>query len=221
MLILGFSAENASLHIPFQDSKPFSNDGYANIVTNSSYDGGLVREHGELSFSRVLQAGHSAGGFQPETMSKVFERATFRNDFVTGKIDLAKIKSYASEGKADVRDIKHELPGLVENVCYVLYAVNTCTCEQMQALINVSADTENWIVTSPKGTKDGETKENRAACEGGSESAGGNDGESGGDNDGSGNGDSNGSDDPQCTGAKLSVSLGFFGASVAGMLALV
>ena len=32
--------------------------GYASIVTNSSYDGGVARQAGKFSFSRVLQAGH-------------------------------------------------------------------------------------------------------------------------------------------------------------------
>jgi carboxypeptidase C (cathepsin A) len=41
-------------------SSEFQNAGYADIETNEEYVGGLVRQHGNLSFSRVFQAGHSS-----------------------------------------------------------------------------------------------------------------------------------------------------------------
>jgi len=36
----------------------FQNAGYAEIRTNASYVGGFVRQHGNLSFSRVFDAAH-------------------------------------------------------------------------------------------------------------------------------------------------------------------
>jgi carboxypeptidase C (cathepsin A) len=36
----------------------FEKAGYAEIQTNASYVGGVVRQYGNLSFSRVFQAGH-------------------------------------------------------------------------------------------------------------------------------------------------------------------
>jgi carboxypeptidase C (cathepsin A) len=50
--------EAISLAINSTLSSSFAKAGYANIETNSSYVGGLVRQHGNLSFSRVFQAGH-------------------------------------------------------------------------------------------------------------------------------------------------------------------
>ncbi|SPJ72296.1 related to serine-type carboxypeptidase Z precursor [Fusarium torulosum] len=145
-----FSAENASLHIPFNGAKAFANAGYADIITNSSYKGGLVREHAGLSFSRVFQAGHSAGGFQPETVSRIFERAMFRNDVATGKVELTKMGNYQTKGKLDVRDVRNKLPASIKNVCYVLQPAETCTKEQKAALVKGTAETKDWVVTSPK-----------------------------------------------------------------------
>lgn len=142
--------ENASLHIPFHGAKSFANSGYANIVINSSYSGGLVREHGGLSLSRVYQAGHSAGGFQPETVSRIFERAMFRKDAATGKVELTREGNYQSKGKGDVRDVKNKLPAPIDSVCCVLQPADTCTEEQKAALVNGTAETKDWVVISPE-----------------------------------------------------------------------
>lgn len=53
-----FGGEAISLAIDSSISSDFITAGYANIQTNSSYVGGLVRQYGNLSFSRVFQAGH-------------------------------------------------------------------------------------------------------------------------------------------------------------------
>ena len=50
--------EKVSLAINSSASADFRKAGYANIETNASYVGGVVRQHGNLSFSRVFQAGH-------------------------------------------------------------------------------------------------------------------------------------------------------------------
>jgi carboxypeptidase C (cathepsin A) len=51
--------EAISLAIKSNASSSFMKAGYANIETNSSYVGGFVRQYGNLSFSRVFQAGHA------------------------------------------------------------------------------------------------------------------------------------------------------------------
>ncbi|KAF4987887.1 hypothetical protein FGRMN_10099 [Fusarium graminum] len=170
-----FSAENSSLHIPFVDADHFAKSGYADIVTNSSYKGGFVREYGGLSFSRVFQAGHSAGGFEPETVSRIFESAMFRKDVATGKIDLTK-GNYQTKGPADVRNVKNKLPASVDNVCYVLQPISTCTEDQMKALVNGTAETKNWIVTSPEGSKGDSKNGSDSGNEDGDNEAGGNSG---------------------------------------------
>ncbi|KAI8653885.1 hypothetical protein LRP88_00374 [Fusarium phalaenopsidis] len=148
-----FSGENASLSIPFSEAHQFAAAGYQSIMTNASHEGGFVREYGNLSFSRVFQAGHSTGGYQPETVSAIFERAMLRSDVATGEIKLAKTPNYASKGKASVRDVKNKLPELIENICYVLQPGDTCTPEQVKALKEGTAETEDWVVVKPAGTK--------------------------------------------------------------------
>lgn len=51
--------ERISLAIDYSGSQQFRDAGYATIVTaNGIQWGGMVRQHGNFSFSRVFQAGH-------------------------------------------------------------------------------------------------------------------------------------------------------------------
>jgi hypothetical protein len=54
----GYGGEQVSLAIQSQFTDGFQDAGYAEIQTNATYVGGLVRQHGNLSFSRVFGAGH-------------------------------------------------------------------------------------------------------------------------------------------------------------------
>ena len=47
----------------------FKQAGYADIETNASYVGGFVRQVGNLSFSRVFQAGHEGKPYIPNSRS--------------------------------------------------------------------------------------------------------------------------------------------------------
>lgn len=176
-----YGGENASLHIPHAASDAFGRAGYAAIETNSSYEGGMVREHGNLSFARVYQAGHAVAAYQPETVWRIFQRATARRDVATGQVDLAGNEEYATEGPGDISDVENEDPGPEENVCYVYSAPVTCTDEQRWALGNGTAVVEDWVVTDPKGTRG---PRGIAFDEGGADGEG-----SGGDGDGDGDGD--------------------------------
>lgn len=51
-------AEKLSLAAEWSGAEDFRGAGYALIHTNDTYDGGVVRQHGALSFSRVFDAGH-------------------------------------------------------------------------------------------------------------------------------------------------------------------
>jgi carboxypeptidase C (cathepsin A) len=76
-----------SLAIPHFETDVFNNPGYARIQANDSYVGGQVRQHGNLSFSRVYQAGHKVPSYQPETAYRMFMRALFNKDIATGEAD--------------------------------------------------------------------------------------------------------------------------------------
>ena len=54
----GYGGEQISLAIQSKVTNNFSQAGYAMIQTNKTHVGGFVRQYGNLSFSRILQAGH-------------------------------------------------------------------------------------------------------------------------------------------------------------------
>lgn len=79
-------------------SAAFPAAGYAEIVVNSTYVGGAVRQYGNLSFSRIYDAGHFVGYFQPETAFTVFTRIIEGTSIATGEdVDLSR---YGSTGPA-------------------------------------------------------------------------------------------------------------------------
>lgn len=80
--------ENVSLSMEYADAAAFRTAGYAPIHTNASYTGGLVRQHGRVSFSRVFQAGHDTWAYQPETVQRIFARAVLGKDVATGQVDV-------------------------------------------------------------------------------------------------------------------------------------
>lgn len=135
----------------FKHADSFRAAGYADIHTNTSYNGGLVRQHGSLSFSRIYQAGHGVAAYQPETLYHVFQRALAKRDIATGKIDLSRHTNYTSVGPTDVKRVKNKVPEMAESICYVYKASLTCTEEQLAALADGSAVVEDWIVTKPAG----------------------------------------------------------------------
>lgn len=66
-------------------SSAFRSAGYAPIIVNDSYIGGVVRQYGNLSFSRVYQAGHYVPAYQPETAFQIFARIILGNSLSTGE----------------------------------------------------------------------------------------------------------------------------------------
>lgn len=150
--LIGYGGEAASLSIESPSSEGFRSAGYESIITNASYEGGLVREHGNLSFSRIFQAGHGAAAYQPETLSKVFERVMFGYDVATGEVNLGQDSGYSSKGPESVSDVKNEMPETAASICFVLSPQTSCTLEQLAALADGSAVIQDWVVIDPPGT---------------------------------------------------------------------
>jgi len=142
--------EKVSLEMNYPSSKSFRGAGYAPISTNETYQGGFVRQHGNVSFSRVFEAGHGAAWYQPETAFQIFDRSMFAKDVATGKVSIGADGAYSSKGNASVADVKNDGGPSPEPICFVLAAPFTCTPNQLQALADSSAVIENYIVTSPK-----------------------------------------------------------------------
>lgn len=66
------------------------------MQTNDSYIGGLVRQHGNLSYIRTYQAGHAIPSYQPEMAYKIFIRALFNLDIATStKSKVVTIRTYS------------------------------------------------------------------------------------------------------------------------------
>ncbi|KAH8900538.1 alpha/beta-hydrolase [Thozetella sp. PMI_491] len=142
-------AENISLVMDYPEAPAFRSAGYADIVTNSSYNGGLVRQHGNVSFSRVFEAGHAFTASQPETVYQIFQRSMFGLDVATGKVEID--QSYSTEGPSDVMSVTNKVGESLENVCYTWIPGDTCSPDQIQALSDGTAVVKDFVVVEPRG----------------------------------------------------------------------
>ncbi|KAH9893796.1 carboxypeptidase S1-like protein B [Xylariomycetidae sp. FL2044] len=141
--------EAVSLAINHTEAEQFRAAGYTDIVVNDTYVGGQVRQYGNLSFSRVFQAGHEIPAYQPETAYQMFMRALFNLDIATGTVDTAAPggePEYATEGPADTWAIKNEDPPDLLHWCYLLDLGSTCTEEQIESVVNGSAVIVDYII---------------------------------------------------------------------------
>jgi hypothetical protein len=128
----------------YPSSPAFRSSGYASIQVSSNQSTGLVRQHDKISFSRVFDAGHNVGAFQPETVSQIFDRVMFNKDVATGDVDIT--SDYSTQGPIGSFDVKNKLPDSPENECYALNPIYTCTVEQMEALKDGSAVVSDYIL---------------------------------------------------------------------------
>lgn len=146
-------AENVSLSAVYPEATSFRNSGYAPITTNSSYEGGFVRQYGNFSFSRVFEAGHSVAAYQPETVFRIFERAIFGKDIATGETSINQASLYSTQGPADTLNVTNEIEEpIIEPLCFWYNAAETCDEGQQAALEKNVAVIEDYVVVSPAGT---------------------------------------------------------------------
>ncbi|KAK3988700.1 Alpha/Beta hydrolase protein [Cladorrhinum sp. PSN332] len=144
-----YGGEAVSLAINSTKFSPnFHKASYSPIQTNSSYTGGYVRQAGNLSFSRVLDAGHEAPWYQPETAYRIFQRVMSNKDVSTGTRPTASRngKCYATTGQASVANIRNNLPAQEESECYLWDIFETCTEEQGEMLGNGTAITRDFVM---------------------------------------------------------------------------
>ncbi|KAG9747976.1 alpha/beta-hydrolase, partial [Aureobasidium melanogenum] len=146
-----FGGEAISLAINSSISSSFGKAGYTKFETNASYTGGLTRQYGNLSFTRVFQAGHGVSYYQPETTYQIFNRVMFDRDVATGQISTASASNsstYATSGNSSAlvsigAPIKFEssVPS-----CYFWDIMETCTPAQAQLFANGSVITEDFVL---------------------------------------------------------------------------
>lgn len=134
----------------YPEASGFQAAGYTDLLTNSSYTGGLVRQHNKVSFTRVFDAGHAVGAFQPETVSRIFDRVMFDKDVATG--DELVSNNYSTSGPMDVFGVKNMLKEVKGHECYIWDVVYTCDEDEKEDLTNGEAVVENFILQE-NGTK--------------------------------------------------------------------
>ena len=154
--------ENVSLNIPWNHQADFSRAGYTPLQVNGSYVGGQVRQFGNLSFTRVYQAGHEVPAYQPETAFQIFSRALAGKDIATGNTVVD--GSYSTTGPGSSWDvIQQKAPDIPPEECYVL-APATCDPDTWNSVADGTAKVYEWIVgNSPaKAGSGGSPKKNGA-----------------------------------------------------------
>jgi carboxypeptidase D len=131
-------------------------------VRAGSRVGGLVRQHGGLSFTRVFQAGtlftpkaqmpktnrpagHAVPWYQPETAYEIFRRVTGGLDVATGR--AAASATYASAGATNALVSSGPLPAMPAPQCYLLALTPTCPREIEQKLRRGQGRIRDYIVT--------------------------------------------------------------------------
>jgi carboxypeptidase C (cathepsin A) len=141
--------EALSLAIESQFQESFSTAGYAEIITNSTYVGGLVRQHSNLTFSRVFQAGHEVPYYQPETAYQIFNRVMFNQDVATGSMDVG--GGYKTEGRESAwcESVLQEEKD--EAMCYVWDVLETCTSEEKKILASGESVTRDFVLVGKEG----------------------------------------------------------------------
>ncbi|KAH7092930.1 carboxypeptidase-like protein S1 [Paraphoma chrysanthemicola] len=143
------SGDAVAKAINWTGSEGYANALYADIQTNDSYVGGLVRQYGNLSYIRTYQAGHAIPSYQPETAYKIFTRALFNLDIATGTQSTA--GQYSSPGRA-VPDTQL-VPGAQDlTYCYT-YAASSCYDWQIEAIVNGTAEICNWLFVDANTTQ--------------------------------------------------------------------
>ncbi|KAH8801618.1 Alpha/Beta hydrolase protein [Xylogone sp. PMI_703] len=119
--------------------------GYAPIITNDSYIGGVVRQYGNLSFSRIYDAGHSVPAYQPETAFQVFARIFRGTSLSTGEaVDLT---VYNTTGPLNATHTS-SLPSSPSPTCYIRDIPGTCTDDQKNMILNNEGVIFNGVLFS-------------------------------------------------------------------------
>ncbi|KAB5513212.1 carboxypeptidase S1 [Coniochaeta sp. 2T2.1] len=146
-----YGGELVSLAINYTNTSDFHAAGYEPIQANDTYVGGQVRQHGNLSFSRVYQSGHEIPAYQPETAYAIFMRALFNRDIATGEVDTVVNGSYHTTGPSDTLAFRNEVPEPEIMFCYVR-DTSSCSESQIEALQKGTAVVRDWIVIDANST---------------------------------------------------------------------
>ncbi|GAB7340194.1 hypothetical protein MBLNU457_6666t1 [Dothideomycetes sp. NU457] len=110
----------------------FPRAGYADIVVNSTYVGGAVRQCGNLSFSRIYDAGHFVPYYQPETAFTIFTRVILGTDISTGA--LINASNFSTTGPSSSNHTNSALAAQPSPTCWLRALNDTCSQAQISAI---------------------------------------------------------------------------------------
>lgn len=110
----------------------FPGAGYAEIVVNASYVGGAVRQYGNLSFSRIYDAGHMVPYYQPETAFTVFTRIIYGTSIATGQ--GVNSSNFTTSGPANTTKT-NSVPSSPAQTCWIRAVNSSCTTDDINALL--------------------------------------------------------------------------------------
>jgi carboxypeptidase C (cathepsin A) len=128
----------------------FAAAGYEDTKVNATYIGGLTKQHNSLSFTRIFEAGHAAGCFQPQTVLEIFERSSvWDRDVASGTRRVDKHGAYSTRGYSSAWSHFEVLPDVPPPICNIWEAAITCTDEQFSALEDGSAVVQDDLVVHP------------------------------------------------------------------------
>jgi len=124
---------------------PWYSAGYAPIVTNDSYIGGVVREYGNLSFARIYDAGHLVPAYQPETAFTIFSRVIEGTGISFGlPVDMS---DFSTSGDANATHT-NSAPSAADPTCYLRAMNATCNTDQKNMIANRAGALINGVLYS-------------------------------------------------------------------------
>ncbi|OQO09089.1 hypothetical protein B0A48_05980 [Cryoendolithus antarcticus] len=141
-----YGGEAVSLALNYSGTDVFHSAGYASIQTNASYIGGKVRQHGNLSFSRVCESGHQVPTYQPRTAYEIFNRVLTNRDVATGRVNTAHNARYSTSGPSDSLAFRNKAPERPVQYCYTAWLGDTCDQDHTDALLNGTATVCDYLV---------------------------------------------------------------------------
>ncbi|KAH9821416.1 carboxypeptidase S1 homolog-like protein A, partial [Teratosphaeria destructans] len=117
--------------------------GYADIVVNSTYVGGAVRQYGNLSFSRIYDAGHFVPYFQPATAFTVFTRIIEGTEISLGQ--NANLSTYGSTGPANATFANAVHSFTPTQTCWVRSFNRSCSASDRDSVLHGHGYVANGI----------------------------------------------------------------------------
>lgn len=108
----------------------FQAAGYADIIVNSSYVGGAVRQYSNLSFARIYDAGHMVPAYQPETAFTLFTRIIEGTDLGTGEA-IKDVNTFYTNGPQNATHTNDKSSTSASPTCWIRKVEDSCSSDQI------------------------------------------------------------------------------------------